>query len=424
MKQALKVYIEENKDEIFLLGEKLFNCPELGFKEFKTKEIIIDYLNKHNLKVNKEFFQTGFSVSIGNGKPHIGLIAELDGIPTIGHPNASKTDNAAHSCGHSTQVTIMLAALDSLNQQIDKLKGQVTLFFTPAEEFTDIEYRKKLIDENKIKYLSGKQNMLADKLFDDCDLLIHLHSSSGSSGYRFSVNSTLAGFIYKKITFLGKAAHGAVCPDEGINALNMCNLFLNAVNMLRETFKDEDMVRVHGIISKGGDTVNSIPEEVVYECYIRSANPNYLLKLNETVSNAARCCSKALGASCAIEDIPGYLPLIPNEPLSKVLYKNMLDYTDASKIKYNEKSIAAGDLGDVSVFKPVTQYGYTGFKGTMHGNDLQIADPYEVYIVQAEIVASSVIDLLTDKTLVDNIVNGFQPKMTYQQYLNYLNKQE
>lgn len=421
MKQRVKDYIKSNKEEIIALGEKLFNCPELGFKEFKTKEIIIEYLSKHNLKVEKEFFETGFSVSIGSGKPHIGLIAELDAIPTVGHPNASKTDNAAHSCGHSTQIAIMLAALDSLNQQIDKLKGKVTLFFTPAEEFTDVEYRKKLIKEGKIKYLSGKQNMLVDKLFDDCDLFIHLHSS-GSSNYRFSVNSTLAGFIYKKITFVGKGAHAAVCPDEGINALNICSLFLNAINMLRETYKEEDMVRVHGIIAKGGDTVNSIPEEVAYECYIRSINPNYLLELNKKITNAAIHCSQALGGTCIIEDIPGYLPFIPSKPLSEVIYRNMLDYTDKDNIRWNEKSVAAGDVGDMSVFKPVTQYGYTGFKGRVHGNNLQIADPDEVYIVQAEIVASSVIDLLTESTLVDTIVNSFEPKMTYQQYLDYLNK--
>ncbi|MDI9541173.1 MAG: amidohydrolase [Bacillota bacterium] len=421
MKQTVKDYIELNKEETIALGERLFNCPELGFKEFKTKEIIIDYLNKHHLKVDKEFFETGFSVSIGQGKPHVGLIAELDAVPTVGHPNANKIDNAAHSCGHSTQIAIMLAALDSLNQQIDKLKGTITLFFTPAEEFTDVEYRKQLIAEGKIKYLSGKQNMLVDKLFDDCDLFIHLHSSS-SNEYRFSVNSTLAGFIYKKITFVGKGAHAAVCPDEGVNALNMCSLFINAINMLKETYKEEDMVRVHGIIVKGGDTVNSIPEEVIYECYIRSINPDYLLKLNEIISNAARSCSQALGGTCIIEDIPGYLPFIPSKPLSEVIYKNMLDYTDDDNIKWNEKSVAAGDVGDMSIFKPVTQYGYTGFKGRMHGNNLQIADPYEVYIVQAKIVAGSVIDLLTDNSLADDIISSFQVKMTYQQYLDYLNQ--
>ncbi len=421
MKQAVKNYIRQQKVETIALGDKLFNCPELGFKEFKTKEIIIDYLTKHNLKVDKEFFETGFSVSIGSGKPHIGLIAELDAIVTIGHPSASKLDNAAHSCGHSTQVTIMLAALDSLNQQIDKLNGKITLFFTPAEEFTDIEYRKQLIKEKKIKYLSGKQNMLADKLFDDCDLFIHLHTS-GSSDYRFSVNSSLAGFIYKKITFIGKGAHAAVCPEQGINALNMCNLFLNGINMLRETFKEEDMVRVHGIIAKGGDTVNSIPEEVIFECYIRSINPNYLLELNKKVSTLAYHCSLALGGSCDIEDIPGYLPLNPNTKLSEVLYKNILDYTSDSKIKWNEKSVAAGDVGDMSMFKPVTQYGYTGFEGRVHGNNLQIANPEEVYIVQAEIVASSVIDLLTEPKLVDDIIESFKPQMSYQQYLDYLNQ--
>ena len=58
----------------------------------------------------------------------------------------------------------------------------------------------------------------------------------------------------------------------------------------------------------------------------------------------------------------------------------------------------------------------------MHGNNLQIADPYEVYIVQAKIVAGSVIDLLTDNSLADDIISSFQVKMTYQQYLDYLNQ--
>ena len=142
-----------NKEEILSLGNKLLRCPELGYKEFKTKEILVDYLKLKGFKIENECFETAFSVSIGKGKPHIGLIAELDALPTLGHKYANKNDNnAAHACGHSSQCAIMASVISLLKE--DTFKGKVTLFFTPAEEYTDIKYREKLIKEKKIKYFT------------------------------------------------------------------------------------------------------------------------------------------------------------------------------------------------------------------------------------------------------------------------------
>lgn len=425
MKNKLQAIIEQKKAEIYALGDDLFKTPELGFKEFKTKSKIIDYLDKYQIKVEKQYCETGFQVSIGSGLPHIGLLAELDAIPTPDHPFCDPTSNAAHSCGHSTQVTIMLAALVALQEAkvLEHSPGKVTLFFTPAEEFTDIAYRRELIAQGKIKYLSGKENMLADHIFDDVDLIIHLHASGEYQGYRFGVNSTLAGFIYKAFTFKGKAAHAAVFPDQGINALNAFTLFQSAVAMLRETFKEEDMIRVHGIITHGGDTVNTIPDRVVYEGYVRSAKPQKLLEINQKLTDCAKYAALAIGAECNVKDTVGYLPLIQNESLSDVVYQNMLKFTTADQIKNHEVSVAAGDVGDISVFKPIIQYGYTGFIGTMHGKTLLVADQEEVYLTQAKIIAMTVYDLLSDPKLVDNIKKAFKPIMTYDEYLKYLSNQ-
>ena len=417
-KQAVS-HIESHKDETLELGNTLFNTPELGFREFRTGEIIRDYLRSHGLKIDRTFAYTGFSVTLGSGRPHVGLIAELDAIPTRGHPCADPVTTAAHACGHSTQCTAALAALDALNQIKDQLKGTVTLFFTPAEEFTDLPYRQQLIKEGKIRYLSGKENMLADGIFDDVDCLIHLHAM-GDDRYHYSVGSTLAGFIYKKITFLGKAAHAATMPHLGVNALNECALFLNAVAYLRETFRDEDMVRVHGIIDEGGNTVNSIPDKVVYECYVRTANSDLLTRLNQQLTDTAHHCAAALGGSCIVDDIPGYFPFVQNDKLNETIEANILDYADASVIKHHETSIAGGDVGDICLFKPIVQYGYNGISGRIHGADMRIADPYEVYITQAKILAGCVIDLLEDPQKVEEIKKSFQVKMTMEDYIKYL----
>ena len=408
-----------NIKEIIELGDKLIKCPELGYKELKTKEEIVKFLKSKGFKIENECFNTAFSVSVGKGRPHIGLIAELDAIPTLGHPYANKDDNnAAHACGHSSQCAIMCGVMAALKQS--KFTGKVTLFFTPAEEYTDIKYREKLIKEKKIKYIGGKINMLEKGLFDSCDMLYHLHAM-GENKYKLSVNSDLGGFVYKKIIFKGRASHGAVAPHLGINALNAYALFNDALNMLRETFKEEDTIRIHGFISEGGQTVNSIPERVIYECYVRAMKPEPLVEVAKKVDNAAMHCAKALGASVKIETKPGYLPFSQNREISSVIKKEMLKLVKQEEVEDGNPSMAAGDIGDISIFKPCVQIGYGGFTGIPHGKTFMIKDKNTTYGLTAKVIYNSVLALLKDPKFIDKVAKNYKPKMTKKQWLDYIN---
>ena len=112
IKQQCFSSIDGRADAIFELGRALFAHPELGFKEFETKKLLLEFLTKEGFTVQQEYARTGFQVSIGSGHPHIALIAEMDAIPTPGHPMANHADQeAAHSCGHSSQCAIAVAAL-------------------------------------------------------------------------------------------------------------------------------------------------------------------------------------------------------------------------------------------------------------------------------------------------------------------------
>lgn len=415
----MKDYLLNNQKEIIDLGFNLFTHPQLGYKEFENKKTLVEYLKKYGFKIENECFETAFTVSIGKGKPHIGLIAELDALPTLGHKYCNPNDkNAAHSCGHSTQCAIQAAVMVALKQR-GLTKGKVTLFFAPAEEYTDIDYRKKLIKEKKIKYIGGKQNMIEKGIFDDCDCLIHLHTMSNPK-YHYCVNTKQGGFVYKKITFKGKAAHAAVLPFEGINALNAYNLFNNAVNALRETFKDEDYVRVHGIIDEGGQTVNAIPERVIYECYIRSFDVDTINDVAYKIDRAAIHCSKALGATCKIESQPGYVPLTQSKPLNDLIYAHMLKDYKPEQIEINSATMAASDLGDLSLFKPVVQIGYGGFKGVAHSKDLEVVDPKRVYIETAKLIEDVVLDLIDNKKVLAGIKKDFKPRMSKNDYLKMI----
>ena len=412
----MKDYLDANEDKMYELGDLLFKTPELGYKEFETKKILTSLFEEHGIKTRELGSETAFCVTLGKGKPHIGLIAELDGIPTLGHKYANKNDsNAAHACGHSSQCVAMAYAFLALAKQgIDK--GKVTLFFTPAEEFTDVEYRRRLIKEKKIRYIGGKTNMLADGLFDDVDMFIHLHGM-GNEGYDFSVGGRLGGFTYKKISFLGKASHAAVAPEKGIDAMDMFVDFYAKMKEIRNAYPKEDLVRIHGIIIEGGQSVNSIPERVTYELYNRSIDPMILQELNKRIDEAAKKAAKDHKGKVKIETIPGYLPLMQDDNLNEIIAKSISKYS--GNIRYGHDSIAAGDVGDISMFKPIIQFGYAGFEGAFHSKDFCIKDNKKVYLLPAKIVRDSVNELLNNKEAVRKI-KKYQPLMSKEEYLEYL----
>jgi metal-dependent amidase/aminoacylase/carboxypeptidase family protein len=155
---------------------------------------------------------------------------------------------------------------------------------------------------------------------------------------------------------------------------------------------------------------------------VRSVNPEVILDLSRKITNAAECCAKAIGGHAVIEDTPGYLPFHQDELLNETVYEHMLEFADASEILHGEMSPAAGDVGDLSMFKPVIQFGYNGFSGAIHGADLAIKDPEEVYLVQTKLLASIVLDLLEHPEKVERVKQNYQPKMTYDEYIAYLNQ--
>ena len=420
IKQQCFSSIDSRADAIFELGRALFAHPELGFKEFETKRLLLEFLTKEGFTVQQEYARTGFQISIGSGHPHIALIAEMDAIPTPGHPMANHADQeAAHSCGHSSQCAIAVAALLALKDSKAVADGgMVSLFFTPAEEYTDMEFRKELIAKGEIQYPAGKIQMLADGVLKDVDVCLHMHAM-GESKYHFAVDSSLAGFIYKKFIFHGRGAHAAVLPHLGVNALNAFALFQSAAGMLRETCVDEDKNRFHGIVTEGGQTVNSIPERVVYEGYVRSFNTEQMQQLSNRLTNAASHCAMAIGGTCEVEDTPGYLPFHPCHALSEVAHQNMLAFVPEEAILKDEKSVAAGDIGDLGAFIPCIQFGYGGITGIIHGKSMQIADEPRVYLETAKILAATAVDLLQQTGLMEHICGAFQPEMTWEEYEAY-----
>ena len=106
--------------------------------------------------------------------------------------------------------------------------------------------------------------------------------------------------------------------------------------------------------------------------------------------------------------------------ISDIVKKEMLKITKPEQIYDNEVSMAAGDIGDLSCFKPTIQFGYGGFKGNCHGKDLCINDYNKAYLNTSIVIYNSVQYLLNHPEYVNKIKNEFKPTLTKKEYLAYL----
>ena len=179
----------------------------------------------------------------------------------------------------------------------------------PAEEFIDVEERLGRVAKGEIEFMLGKQELVAKGHFDDVDMAMMIHTGSGAAGKtRSAVAQSSNGAVVKQIRFIGRAAHAGGAPQLGINALSAAMIALNAIHAQRESLWDKDTVRIHPIITKGGDAVSVVPAEVTMETFVRGGSLEAIVDANRKVDRCLRAGAMAMGAEVEIHTIPGYLP--------------------------------------------------------------------------------------------------------------------
>src|SRR5881296_1799696 len=327
LKQRVYAAIDRRAEEIVGLGERIRKQPELGFKEVKTARLVEDTLAGLGLTPTAGLALTGVRADApgraGDG-PSFALLGELDGLVVAGHPDGDPTTGAAHACGHNAQVAALLGAAMGLldAKALDVLSGRLVFFAVPAEEYGDIEWRVAQARAGKLEFLGGKPELLRLGHFDDVDLAMMIHLTSRPEDGKTGVPVSNNGCLVKTVRYLGRAAHAGGAPHLGINALYAAQIGLAAINAIRETFRDEDTIRVHPIITHGGSQVNVIPGEVRIETYVRGKSVEAILDANVRVDRALKAGALALGAQVEIETLPGYLPLFNHAGLTKYFKAN------------------------------------------------------------------------------------------------------
>lgn len=379
-KQHILATVDHMDQKLRDIALKIHAHPELGYEEYKAAAWLTEALEEGGFSVERGVadLETAF---IGTwegapGGPTIGIIAEYDALPGLGH-----------ACGHNLIGTSSVGAALALKETFPNLKGTIKVIGTPAEEG-----------------LGGKVIMCDRGVFDDIDVAMMCHPKNDTMVIRGGLARVSTTF-----KFYGKESHAASAPEEGISALDaVMNSFI-AINSLREYFTDD--VRVHGVITNGGDAANIVPGYCEAKFLIRCNTRKQLTSVKEKVYAAVRGSSEAVGVKCDIEEA-----LIYAERNTNITMANMFkDNLEAMGIEVNAPpkhgGIGSSDIGNVSQIVPTIHPYIKIGEATNHTHAFTQETKSEGAMVglnqAAKALAMTAYDLCTDEDALKRVQKEF-----------------
>jgi amidohydrolase len=302
----------------------------------------------------------------------------------------------------------------------EHLAGRVVFFAVPAEEYGDIEWRVTLARAGRLEFLGGKPELLRLGHFDDVDLAMMIHTTSRAEDGKAGVPESNNGCLVKTVRYIGRAAHAGGAPHMGVNALYAAQIGLAAINAVRETFRDEDTIRVHPIITHGGSQVNVIPADVRIETYVRGRSVEAIVEAAKKVDRAFRAGALALGAKVEIETLPGYMPMRCNPLMAERFRETMVPMVGEDQYRRIGHRTGSTDMGDLSQVMPILHPYIGGARGTGHAADFQVVDGPLAYVGPAKALAAMVVDMLADGASgAREVIATAKPPMTREAYLAF-----
>jgi amidohydrolase len=281
--------------ELEALSHTIHDNPELAFKEDKASGWLADFLEKHGATVERGVggLPTAFRATIaGRGAgPTVAIMAEYDALPGIGH-----------ACGHNVIATAGAGAGAAIASALGTLPyaGRIQVIGTPAEEGG-----------------AGKVKLMDAGVFRDVDAALMIHGRCGTQVWRPSL-----GIIKVKVEYHGQAAHASSWPWRGVNALNAVIALFVSLDAMRQQIRPD--ARIHGVITRGGDQANIIPEYTSAEFYLRAVTVDYCRELLRRFTAAAEGAATATGCRVTVTADPTvHEPLKPNATMAALFAKNL-----------------------------------------------------------------------------------------------------
>jgi amidohydrolase len=386
LKQRAIDDIDSRRQELIDISLQIHANPEIAFEEVKSSALLADYLERNGFAVDRHVCRipTAFRASFGSGEPRIGIIAEYDALPGVGH-----------GCGHNIIGTASCAAGIAVRSLVEETGGTVLVIGTPAEEAA-----------------GGKVYMAARGAFDGltCAMMVHPGNRNTAVAYALAC-------LELDVEFTGRAAHAAARPEAGLNALDaMVAAFAN-IGLLRQQLRDS--ARVHGIITEGGQAVNVIPHHTAAKLLIRTEEDNYM---DDVLKPKILACFEgaATATGCQLTHRWGeesrYKTVRTNMALAGAYKANIESLGRTVVDPESRRSMGSTDMGNVSQIVPGIHpaIAIAPWDVPIHTTDFREIAASEAghqgLLDSAKALAMTAIDVLTDvqlrKDMADEFKNG------------------
>ncbi|WP_295121927.1 M20 family metallopeptidase [uncultured Leifsonia sp.] len=267
LKERVRELVDGDLPRLVALSEALHADPETAWDEHRSAARLCDALADRGLAVTPRYlgFETAFLATAGSGPVRIGVCAEYDALPGLGH-----------ACGHNLIAAIAVGVASALAPVADRLGITLEVYGTPAEEGG-----------------GGKIELLDRGAFAGLDLAVMAHPGpvDVAEARPFAVAHT-------HVRYDGKAAHAGAYPEEGVNANDAFVVAQVAIGLLRQQLPHS--ARVHGIQTVGGQAPNAIPDRTEGRWYVRAETLAELAGIEEKVNRCFEAGALASGAALTI----------------------------------------------------------------------------------------------------------------------------
>ena len=320
IKNEIIAAVDAIKKELIILSHNIHSNPELGFNEYKACKWLTDFLkeNGFDIKISVASMETAFVAQFpreAKNKPCIAFFAEYDALPGIGH-----------GCGHNIIGPASCGAAAALARVLKSDFGRILVVGTPAEEGG-----------------GGKLSLIKAGVFNGVEIEMMIHAE-----IKTKARANFLANVQMRFKFYGQSAHAAASPFLGRNALDAVILTFNNINALRQQLPSD--VRIHGIITDGGERPNIIPAFASCWFYVRTKDKDYLETLIEKVKACAQAGATATG--CRIEIEMGenrYYPMKHNKALEN-LFRESLEFLNIKESLQEERGTGSSDIVNLCPF--------------------------------------------------------------------------
>jgi amidohydrolase len=312
--------VEAQRSALIDLSLRIHDNPEPGFQEENASAWLCAYLEEQGFAVERGFadLATAFRATSGEGRPRVGLLAEYDALPGLGH-----------ACGHNVIAASATGAGVAVGRVLEATGGSVAVIGTPAEEV----YGGKAIMANRGAFAGL-----------DAAMLVH-------PGSRNAVLTAALACATLYVEYFGREAHAASRPEAGVNALDALILAFSGIAALRQHIRDS--ARIHGVISDGGQAPNVIPGHSAAVFLVRAEDECYLDELKGRVLACFKAGAQASGARLKYRwDDVQYAPLRPNHALAEAYQRNLTALGRAVEDPPQPRPLGSTDMGNVSLVVP------------------------------------------------------------------------